>query len=607
MLTLNHPKLKTLKIKTLLDLILLAPKEYKNTHLVDNIRSLPIQGAFQATILSHQKTRQTLKILAFLPKFKQELEITIFNPKPFHTQIFPIDSTLLLYGTLQWKMALVMNQPKVIKQAGMIEPIFEKTKLKNSDLISLTQSLITQESLQSLNLPPHIISAILPIFHPTPSFIQKYNKLNSFPIENLNALKFIEVLNYLKNLRNKKHSFASKYSCNGKIEEFIQSLPFNLTQGQSEAIATIRKDLNQNIAAKRLIMGDVGCGKTIVILSAVMICYPHKSILMAPTTILAQQLYDEAIKFLPPTLKVGLFLGDSKSKKQDFSSFDFVIGTQALLYKEEDLSQFALVMSDEQHRFGTLQRHTLEKLATTQGKKPHILQFSATPIPRTLAMLHSDLISHTFIKDIPFKKDITTQVIHKQDFKNLLAHIQYEISQEHQVIIVYPLVEESENFSYTSLKEGEGFWKKYFDRVYCTNGSDKNKEQVLQEFKEQGSILLSTTVVEVGISLPKLSTIVIVGGERMGLATLHQLRGRVSRNGLKGYCFIYTNLPHSQRLEEFCKTQNGFEIAELDLKYRKSGDLLEGERQSGDEFKYFDPSCDLAILQNAKEWLDKPI
>lgn len=220
-----------------------------------------------------------------------------------------------------------------------------------------------------------------------------------------------------------------------------------------------------------------------------------------------------------------------------------------------------------------------------------------------MAMLQSDLISHTFIKDTPFKKDITTSILYKQDFPSLLAHIKEQIAQNHQIIIVYPLVEESENFAYTSLKEGEGYWRRHFENVYCTNGGDKDKDKVLQEFREKGSILLATTLIEVGISLPRLSTIVIVGAERMGLATLHQLRGRVSRNGLKGYCFLFTYSHNNQRLKDFTKTKNGFEIAELDLKYRKSGDLLEGERQSGDEFRFFEPSSDYEILKKAKEVL----
>lgn len=594
--------LDKLKCKNLLEAILLTPKGYNNTHLIENLEHLPTFGVVQTQILSTHRTPKTLQISAFLPDFHTPLKITIFYPKKFHTSLFPLNSTLYLQGKIQKGFELEMIHPKVVKHFGEIIPIFEKKR--GIDLLELLQELITEEALLSTPIPKEFIPHILDIFHPTIGFYEEYMFYKNFPPNTLKALKFVEIFLYLQSMQKKKRFFSSKFSCKGDLEGFITSLPFALTHGQNQALQDIQNDFNSSSASKRLIMGDVGSGKTIVILGSVILAYPHKSILMAPTTILATQLYEEALKFLPAYVKVGLFLGDSKSKKQNYEDFDFIIGTQALIHREEDLRDFALVMSDEQHRFGTQQRYFLEKLASNEGKKPHILQFSATPIPRTMAMLQSDLISHTFIKDTPYKKDITTSILYKQDFPSLLAHIKQEIEQDHQVIIVYPLVEESQNFSYTSLKKGEEYWRKHFEGVYCTNGGDKDKDKVLQEFKERGKILLATTLIEVGISLPRLSTIVIVGAERMGLATLHQLRGRVSRNGLKGYCFLFTYSDNNQRLKDFTQTKNGFEIAELDLKYRKSGDLLEGDRQSGNEFRFFDVSEDEEIVKKAKETLE---
>lgn len=216
-------------------------------------------------------------------------------------------------------------------------------------------------------------------------------------------------------------------------------------------------------------------------------------------------------------------------------------------------------------------------------------------------MIQSSLVDYSFIKTLPFPKDITTTVITKSHFKALLEHIRREISAYRQCIIVYPLVEESETIQYQSIEEGRGFWEKNFEGVYVTYGKDKHKEEILKTFKEEGNVLISTTVVEVGISLPRLSTIVIVGAERLGLASLHQLRGRVSRNGLKGYCFLYTNLSHSERLEKFSQTLDGFEIAELDLKYRQGGDVVEGSMQSGKKLVWFDMGEDEAILEKAKQ------
>jgi ATP-dependent DNA helicase RecG len=260
-------------------------------------------------------------------------------------------------------------------------------------------------------------------------------------------------------------------------------------------------------------------------------------------------------------------------------------------------------MVDEQHRFGTNQRAKLAKLTTDGKTLPHYFQFSATPIPRTQALIMSSFVNVSLIKELPFKKDIETKIISKEDFKDLIIHINKEIKNNNQVVIVYPLVEESKNFEYQSIEEGKNFWLKHFEGVYITHGKDKNKEEILVEFREKGNILITTTVIEVGISLPRLTTIVIVGAERLGLATLHQLRGRVGRYGQKGYCFLYTKDKNNKRLQEFAKTLDGFKIAELDLKFRKAGDIIDGKLQSGETFEYFDETKDLNILEEVKNYI----
>ena len=372
-----------------------------------------------------------------------------------------------------------------------------------------------------------------------------------------------------------------------------------LTKEQILTIEDIKNDFSKEVASKRMVVGDVGSGKTMVILASAMMMYPSRSILMAPTTILAKQLFEEAEKFLP-NLKSTLVT--NKTKKIDLSEFDFIIGTHALLYRE--LPRADLVMVDEQHRFGTQQRNMLEKLVSEGEKKPHFLQFSATPIPRTQAMIETANIDVSLITSTPFKKNIISEVIHKSDFPDLLKHIHSEIEKGNQILLVYPLVEQSEMIAYQSIDEARGYWEKNFEDVYVTHGKDKDKEQVLLDFREKGKILIATTVVEVGISLPRLSTVVIVGAERLGLSTLHQLRGRVSRTGLQGYCYLYTNQNTSERLDEFVDTKSGFDIANLDLKYRKSGDLLKGSTQSGSQFKWIDLAEDEEIVGEVKKDLD---
>jgi ATP-dependent DNA helicase RecG len=323
---------------------------------------------------------------------------------------------------------------------------------------------------------------------------------------------------------------------------------------------------------------------------------------MAPTSLLALQLYEEAVKYLPSDIRVALVM--QGREEGEYQEADFIIGTHALLYKK-DLPKAPLVMVDEQHRFGTKQRHLLEALASDSVKgdgerRAHFLQFSATPIPRTQAMMESALIDVSLITKTPFEKKITTEVIGAQDFPKLLTQIKEEIARKHQVLIVYPLVEESETIDYQSLTESRAFWEKRFDNVYVTHGKDKEKEEVLLGFREKGDILLATTVVEVGISLPRLTMIVIVGAERLGLATLHQLRGRVGRLGLESWCYLFTRHEKSERLQAFTRTTNGFDIAKLDLKFRESGDILDGTIQSGQKFKWLDMAEDEVIVAEMK-------
>jgi ATP-dependent DNA helicase RecG len=219
-------------------------------------------------------------------------------------------------------------------------------------------------------------------------------------------------------------------------------------------------------------------------------------------------------------------------------------------------------------------------------------------------MMDSAHIDVSLIQQTPFTKNITTTIIKKSDFLPLLEHIRSEIVQNHQVLLVYPLVEQSETINYQSIEEARRFWEKRFENVYVTHGKDKEKEAILETFRDKGSLLLATTVVEVGISLPRLTTVVIVGAERLGLATLHQLRGRVSRTGLEGYCYLYTNtVGNNERLRAFCGCVSGFDIAALDLKFRQSGDLLEGKVQSGKRFAWVDLGEDEEVVSEVKKYL----
>ncbi len=596
-------KFKRLGVQSFTALACIAPSGYEDRRLHSAIK-IDAEQVLDATVESVSRTPRTLQITFYAHNLEQNIEGVLFHPKPYMLRQFNIGERSFFYGRISFGAGRPqMIHPVKITAVGEVVPKY-KSVLRSDVAARLMQRYVTVENLTAEGLPQRIAEKLAQI-HRSATL-----KNGGFDTETLYALKFAELYDYMKALQKKRRYFQARYSTYGQWRQWAQNLPFKLTDEQFGVMEAIEKDLKKNIAAKRMVVGDVGSGKTMVILAAVLMARPHRSVLMAPTTILANQLFEEAQKFLPD-LKITLV--NNKTKKVPLDDYDFIIGTHALLYRE--LPDAALIMVDEQHRFGTAQRNLLEKLisdkqdiSTDNSKfkiqnskltsRPHFLQFSATPIPRTQAMIDSAHIDVSLITKTPFKKDIKTQVIHKKDFAALMEHIKKEISQNHQVLLVYPLVEQSEALEYQSIEEARSFWEERFDSVFVTHGKDREKEEILIRFRDEGNILIATTVVEVGISLPRLSTVVIVGAERLGLSTLHQLRGRVSRTGLKGYCYLFTHQNRSDRLDAFVKTDSGFDIAALDLKFRQSGDLLTGTMQSGKKFQWVDMGEDEDIVRD---------
>jgi len=587
---------KKLKIYSLLDLALIIPTSYNDTTLSRTLELGKI-NTLEAKVVDTSVYQGKLRVTFNLTQSGRRLSSMFFRVTPYHHRLFEVGSSHVIQGKLEaYKGYLQMSQPKSIKQIGKITPKY-KTVLKESEIASLMELYITERNLLNEGLDSKEVATLMHIHFP--KSMEEVYENGSLKPDFIEVLKFVEAFNHLKKLRGKRVDFPALSALSGDIEPFVENLPFALTPEQQTVITEIQKDLSsKEKAAKRMVVGDVGSGKTMVILASVMMALPHKSILMAPTSLLALQLYEEAQKHLPKSVNVALVM--QGKDEGDYLKADFIIGTHALLYKE-DLPEASLVMVDEQHRFGTKQRVTLEALVGIEEKKPHFIQFSATPIPRTQAMMESELLDVSLITTTPFEREVLTQTISKPDFPDLLQHIKDEIAQQHQVLVIYPLVEESTEVPYQSLEESRGFWEEKFDNVYVTHGKDKQKEEVLLKFREKGNILLATTVVEVGISLPRLTLIVIVGAERLGLATLHQLRGRVGRNGLKSWCYLYSNLKANERLTQFTQTTNGFEIAKLDLKFRDSGDILDGTIQSGQRFKWLDMAEDEKVVSRAKD------
>lgn len=593
----DRDRFKQLNIESVIGLALLAPSGYDDRRLRPALHEHEPQ-TIDVTVEAISRTHHTLQLTLFVHNFGHKIDAVIFRPKPYMLRQFVVDERYYLYGKIECAGGRCqMTHPKKVTSVGAMTPRY-KTVLRTDVMGRLVARRLTKRGLSEAGLPDKVITDLMKIHFPTDEPL--YRRGEGYTQEALYALKFSELFDHMQRLKQKRQHFTALYSLDAPWRPWSETLPFKLTDEQIRTMDEIKEDLSKESAARRMIVGDVGSGKTMVILAAVMMARPYRAILMAPTTILANQLFEEAQRYLPDISST--LVTNKTKKKQGLEEYGLIVGTHALLYR--DLPEAALVMIDEQHRFGTAQRNRLEKLIASEHKRPHLLQFSATPIPRTQAMMDSAHIDVSLITQTPFKKDIATEVIHKADFPALMEHIKAEVALQHQVLLVYPLVEQSEALNYQSIEEARSFWETRFEEVYVTHGKDKAKEKVLLDFREKGNVLLATTVVEVGISLPRLSTVVIVGAERLGLSSLHQLRGRVSRTGLKGYCYLFSHQDGSERLDAFTTTDNGFDIAQLDLKFRQSGDLLTGKSQSGKRFLWVDMAEDEAVVKEVKSYIE---
>lgn len=585
---LDKKELDKLGVKTLIDLALILPKNFEDLTLSE----VPNEG--DNTVLIECKFMLNkgsfLSITAFCITWNLDIRIIIFNARPWHYGAFKNGKKIYITGKSSfYNSTWQFTNPKIITKIGEILPKY-KLSLKDDKITSLIEKYLNKDGLLSEGLNEFEAEFLLKLHQKSKESIRLVKNLE-LDNNSLKMVKFIEIFNYMKKLSKKKFNFPAKKIEIYDISSWIKTLPFTPTNDQINALNDVKNDLLSCVAKRRVVMGDVGSGKTLIMLGASLMIYPQTAVLMAPTSILAEQIYNEALKLLPKFMKIMLV--KSGDKELDFKDINLIIGTHALLF--QPLPKANLIMVDEQHRFGSNQRQKINNL-TKDGKfKAHFLQFSATPIPRTLSLIQSNIVEQSFLKQMPFKKDIKTIIINKDGFFDMIKHIKDEISKAKQAIIVYPLVEESQSSNYQSLNEGSTYWYKNFNNVYLTHGGDKEKEEILKEFRDKGDLLLTTTVVEVGISLPRLSVIVVVAPERMGLATLHQLRGRVGRNGGSGWCYLFTKLKEPpSRLLEFAKTLDGFKVAGIDLKNRQSGDLLDGSIQHGATFKFYDYEEDIA-------------
>ena len=389
------------------------------------------------------------------------------------------------------------------------------------------------------------------------------------------------------------------------IETFEGKLPFKLTNAQRRVLKEILTDMGKEEPMNRLVQGDVGSGKTVVAIAAALAAVKagYQVAVLAPTEILAQQHFKNFQKFLVDTgfltadriaLLTGSLTPSVKKKLKNLiklGAVDIVIGTHALLQEDVEFKKLGLVVIDEQHRFGVLQRKAL--IEKGKGLHPHVLVMTATPIPRTLALTVYGDLDVSVIDEMPAgRKPVLTKVLLDSERPRLYAHIRRELERGNKVYVIYPLIEESEKMNLKAATEEVKRWKELFPdkKVLLLHGrmKDYEKQRVMEEFKRDGDILVSTTVVEVGVDVPDATVMVIEDAHRFGLAQLHQLRGRVGRSDKQSYCYLVVpdelseekNGDTKKRLNVFASTTDGFKIAEEDMKLRGTGNIL-GTEQSG--------------------------
>ena len=429
----------------------------------------------------------------------------------------------------------------------------------------------------------------------------------------------LNILRYASDHRRKYKGYSFAHVGKAFNDFYAQNLPFELTGAQKRVMREIRSDMNCGQQMNRLLQGDVGSGKTLVALMSMLIAIDNgfQACMMAPTEILAEQhltTIKEFLKGLP--IRVELLTGIVKGKQRkaileglDTGEVQILVGTHAVIEDTVQFARLGLAVIDEQHRFGVAQR---ARLWAKSQNPPHILVMTATPIPRTLAMtIYGDLDVSVIDELPPGRKPI--QTIHKFDnqLTSLYQGIRQQIHQGRQVYIVFPLIKESEKSDLKNLEEGYETLLQVFPefKISKVHGKMKSteKETEMQQFV-QGitQILVATTVIEVGVNVPNASVMVILDAQRFGLSQLHQLRGRVGRGAKQSYCILVTNHKLTEetrkRIDIMCDTNDGFQIAEADLKLRGPGDL-EGTQQSGIAFdlKIADIARDGQLVQMARD------
>lgn len=554
------------------------------------------------------------------------LNITLYNRTHLYSDLKSGKEVTIIGKYNKLKNTVIVSNIRfgLLPPSAKIEPIYYTTEGLTVKQISKFEAIALENDYDVIDLVPRYIE-------------EKYNLMNKkSAIKNIHVpedilllkkarqrIKYEELfmyvlkINYLKNKINNDNLAIERNIDKEKLDKFIKSLPFELTLDQDKAVNDIINDLSIKKRMNRLLQGDVGSGKTVIALIAVYANYlsKYQSALMAPTEILAVQHYEEAKKiFSKYKLNIALLTSSTSNKDKktiyeelENGKIDLIIGTQALIQENVKYKKLGLVITDEQHRFGVNQRDTFKG----KGISPDVLSMSATPIPRTYALTIYGDTDVSSIKSKPKgRKEIITVFKKEKDITDVLEMMKKELELNHQIYVVAPMIDTESDSEKESVYDLEEKMNKAFGKISkigIIHGKldSKDKDKVMKDFeKNKINILISTTVIEVGVNVPNASMIVIFDANMFGLSTLHQLRGRVGRGDIQSYCVLVAK-ESEERLRFMESTTDGFEISEYDFQTRGEGDLF-GTRQSGElGLKMANIKRDFKMLLKAKEDADE--
>ena len=621
-----------LDIHTVRDLLYYFPRSYIDLTAPCDIAAMPLfeQCAVRARVVAKSAPQYIRRgMTLFRVKVADDsgsMVITFFNAK-YAVEALKYDTEYIFYG----------RSGGTLTRREMASPSIYPADLPNAliPVYPLTQGLSSK--MVGANIAQALQLLGEELDDPIPAFIrQEYHLCHlQFALRNIHLptdresaeiarrrLIFEELLMLalsLRSVRDDTYTQTSYVCGKADLQPFFDQLPFTLTGAQQRAIDQVRQDLAKNTPMNRLVQGDVGSGKTMVAAAASYIAFQnhYMSALMAPTEILAQQHYHGLSKLLEPLgMRLGLLCGSMTAKeKRDIKErialgmVDLVIGTHALISKDVDLPNLALVVTDEQHRFGVRQRASLSE----KSNHPHTLVMSATPIPRTLAlMIYGDLDVSSIDELPPNRQPVKTYVISSKIKERAYNFLKDHLDRGLQGYIVCPMIEAMEttpanlqNAEEYADKLARGPFQNYRVGVLHGKMRAKDREAIMQQFASgEIQLLVSTTVIEVGVDVPNAVIMMVENAERFGLSQLHQLRGRVGRGSVQSYCILISDTQNpdtKQRLQVLHQTNDGFKVAEYDLKARGPGDFL-GKRQHGlPQLKIADLSSSMDTMEQVQQ------